>query len=253
MTTPGREPDDDGRPRSVAGTVVVALRRLALIASQGALALPFVLVEDCNGAEPVTATGVKIIFEQEEGWMLALPLLVAAVLLVTSFLRPSPRPGWRALSASTRALFTAAAGLAAGMLPFLFWLFDTVRPQAGWYLAAVCWGLLYLEGLAAAALALHAARAPKVPDLWDPVCRALRWIVLVIPWPVALLIEPDLDEALLGAGVVMAAVCVPVWLMLTACVAGMRHREPWAAGLAPAVAALVSLAMALASVGAGMQ
>lgn len=225
------------------------LRRLALIGSQLALLLPFVTVQDCHGAEPVTVTGVELLVGKD-GWILAIPALFAAVLLVTSFRARAPHPGWRAFAAAVRALVAAICGLVVGGLPHVAFLFDTVRPQAGWFAVVGCWSLLYLEGLTVAAWAIGSARAPRASDLWDPVCRALRWVVLVIPWPVALLAEPDADEALIGAAIVTVAVSVPLWLALTGCVAGMRKREPWAAGWAPFVAAAISAAAALSALGA---
>lgn len=255
MTIPGPDPETSApaqRPRSLLGQVVLWLRRLALAGSQLALVLPFVSVEDCDGGEPVPYTGVKLLFERD-GWFLAGPLLVAVILLVLSFRSRPARAGWRAFGSGVGALFVAAAGLVAAIWPHFVWLFDTVRPQAGWYVAVACWAFLYLEALGSGLVALRAARGPKAEDLWDPVCRALRWVALVVPWPVALLVEPDLHEALLGAGLVTAAVAVPLWVALSGCVGGLRQREPWAAGWAPFVAAVVAAAMALSSVAAAMQ
>ena len=228
------------------------LRRGALIGGQLALVLPFVIVEDCNGAAPEWPTGLELMFG-DSGWPFGVVSAVAVTLLLLTFRAPSEQPGWRAFGASLRALVAAAAGLVVGGLPMLIFMFDTVVPQVGWVLAVTCWSLLYAEALIQAGVALRQARAPRVPDLWDPVCRILRWVILVVPWPIALLVEPDLDEAMLGAGVVVVALCVPLWFVLTACVAGMRRREPWAAGWAPVLATAVSAAAALSAVGASIQ
>jgi len=249
VTTPGPDPDHpSGRPRAIA----LQLRRLALVGSQLALVLPFATVEDCNGAEPLTVTGVKVALEHN-GWPMGVPLLFAVALLAFSFRSRPSLPGWRTFSASVRALLAAASVAVVIVVPHLVWLFDTVRPRAGWVLVVGCWVFVYLEGLVVGAIDLRRARGEASVDLWDPVCRALRWIALVVPWPVALLTEPDLDEALFGAGAATLILSVPIWLALSACVGGMRAREPWSAGWAPVAASIVGAAMAFSALAAAAQ
>ena len=248
MSTPRAE---ETGPNLV-GTVALQLRRLALVGSQGGLLISFVSVESCNGGEPEVISGLDLV-ASDNGWVLAIPLALATLLLATSVRRRSSLAGWRAFSASTRALVAAVSGLVAGGLPHVVYLFDTVRPRAGWFVVVACWTFIYLEGLAEAAVTLRPSGAPRAPDLWDPVCRVLSWLVLVLPWPVALLIEPDLDEAVLGAATVTFAIGVPLWLALTGCVAGLRREEPWASGWAPVVAGIVAAAAAFSCLGASLQ
>jgi hypothetical protein len=245
-------PDAEAPPRRAIATVTLQLRRLALVGSQGGLLIPFVSVQDCSGGDPEVITGLQLV-TTDQGWVLGIPLFLSMLLLVGTLRRRSPLPGWGAFSAAAGALLAAAGGLIAGGLPHVAYLFDTVRPQAGWFVVVACWSFLYVEGLVRSGLALLPAGAPRGEDLWDPVCRVLRWLVLVLPWPVALLVEPDLDEALLGAAVVMGAASLPLWFALTACVVGIRRQEPWAAGWTPVVAALVSATAAFSCLAASVQ
>jgi hypothetical protein len=241
-----------GSRARIARDVGVNARRVALVASQAALALPFVLVTDCNSAETTPVVG-RALLKHESGWMLGIPLAIAVLLFAVSFRAPSERPAWRGFAASFRAMGASIGGVVALGTPFLLFLFDTVRPLAGWWLAALCWVGLYLQGLWGAGVALKDGRAPAAGDLWDRICRWMRWLCLVMPWPIAWLVEPDLDEALAGASVAFFVLSVPLWMMLTACSVGIRRKEPWAAGFAPVVASLVGLACAMALLGAVAQ
>jgi hypothetical protein len=198
--------------------------------------LPFVTVKGCSNGK-VTSYGGLDLLKLGDGWPYLIVFAASAVIMALTFVRtseagasgafPGFMKGWTALLASI-------AGTVLVYYPLLQFLFDTVKPLAGYILGTAAWALLFAlscAGLAACALDLKRGTPPEARDHETPrPVRALYIAATVIACagpPLIPALDPSVSNVA-GALVLLVFFSLPFLLMQYCVQHGLAAGERWA-------------------------
>ena len=208
-----------------------AIGRIACAASALAFCLPFVTVRSCETGRVEDYIGFQLLLEGG-GWILSIPLVMAALLFGLSFLRPPAGillhgflKGWALWACSL-------AGYIVGFGTYLIFLFDNVTPRIGFFTSLASWGLAFLMSLWDVACRIADTRRGLAGASWAGRGRhdaaiALHGVCAVMLLTVPLLAfaaDANRDADILAAYILT----LPLLPALYVGVLGLRGGERWA-------------------------
>lgn len=210
--------------------------------------LPFVDVEGCATKKIGTYYGYSLVRDSPLLYLIAIGLFL--LILTLSVLVKEGSASFNAFASAWRAMAAATAGMIVLLFPDLQFLFDTVFMKIGQLLAVVSAALLFIGGAAEAAVAyagLKRDRTALLPAEGALLKYHASMIVL------ALALVPVYGIALkeeIGLTVTWFVVLtLPFVLSQLIVIEGVRRGESWTRRWAPAVAAVLAAAIAVAVLG----
>lgn len=206
--------------------------------------LPFVTVytRGCGShvrtGEVHEYTGFQL-FTKPAGWLYLLPISLALLLLVLTFLRQNDAENLRGFLRSWKAALSALSAGVVLVLPGLQFLFDDVDMRIGQGLALASWTVTYIVNLVGATIiVIKSRRSRALPDAIEPrrfvALRVAYAVFALAPIAVSILIilssKPRNAADVTGLGAVVAF-ALSMCMVLYFADRGLGGGEAWAAGV----------------------
>mgnify|MGYP000855240903 CR=1 FL=1 len=211
------------------------VRRAAYCGFIFSFALPFVDVMHCSTNKRTTYRGYELLSGDEAAFYITTILIVSA-LLAFSFYRKERGRAFAAFAACWRAIPAAVAGLIIGLLPPIQFLFHTVLIRTGQFLALLCAGIVFIDGMADAAAGYVALKREDRSAAGGGLSKGLLTIhAAVLLASLALVpvyiigLREDIDIALLFLLLLSLPFALAQVIVLEAVRRGEGWPRPWAA------------------------
>lgn len=167
-----------------------AVRRYVSLFSIICYLLPFVSVKECKTETVVRYHGYEMILH-DGGWMYLVPVAVACLMLLVSFVKREWSIHLGGFSAAGACVLSGLSFCVVVFFPEIQFLFDDVRPLIGQVACALCWALLYAVCAFSVVVIIRSMHNRRL-GMNIPRARFFPWTVLLVFCGIGLFVAPGL-------------------------------------------------------------